>query len=89
MYDAIRRPIGNDVVERSLTLGFLYELHPDYLAPDIDAARLRAGDRAELQKLADQMKQIWTFHWQDMPERDWERAQELLAKGEARQPSAL
>ena len=80
VYDTIRRPIGNDVVERSLKMGFLYELHPDYLAPNINVARLRPGDRGELKRLVDQMSEIWTFHWKEMPEQDWERAKEILIK---------
>ena len=78
VYDAIRQPIGNDVVERSLKMGFLYEFHPDYLPKGIEIDELRAGNRDELQKLVDEMKCIWEFHWSEMPESDWKRAQKLL-----------
>ena len=88
MYDSIGRRIANDVVERSLTLGFLYELLPAHLAPGIDAAALRAGDAGALRKLVEQLSSIWTFHWQEMLEWDWEPARELLEKREAAQAEA-
>ena len=78
IYDAVRRPIGNDIVERSLRLGFLYELHPDYLPAGVDVAKVQAGELQELEKLIDEFKKIWRFHWSESPERDWGRASALL-----------
>lgn len=78
IYDAIRRPIGNDVVERSLRLGFLYEFVEEHLPPGIDAAKVYAGDRDEVQKVATEVLDIWPFHSDSMPEQDWLRAQEML-----------
>lgn len=78
MYDAIRRPIANDVVERSLKIGFLYEFHPDYLPAGTDVEKLRAGDRNELKKVSDALQDMWRFHWAEMPEQDWEHAREML-----------
>lgn len=78
VYDAVRRPIGNEVVERSLRLGFLYELHPDFLPPGTDVDSVRAGDRAQFERIAEDMEDIWGFHSGGLPEDDWRRAQELL-----------
>lgn len=78
IYDAIRRPIASDVLERSLRIGFLYEFHPDYVPAGTSLEKVRAGDRAELKKIADELQEIWRFHWEWMPERDWERAQVML-----------
>lgn len=78
IYDAIRRPIGNDAVERSLRLGFLYEFVEEHLPPGIDAVKIYAGDRDELQKVVDAILDIWSFHSDSMPEQDWLRAQEML-----------
>lgn len=78
VYDAIRRPIGNDVVERSLRLRFLYELDPDWVPAGTDVAKLHAGDLAELQKLGREIDEIYSFHYRTMPEADWERAKEML-----------
>ncbi|GJE90596.1 FAD/NAD-binding domain-containing protein [Phanerochaete sordida] len=77
-YDAIRRPIAGDVLERSLRIGFLYEFHPEHVPTGTDLEKVRAGDRAELRKIADELQDIWRFHWEWMPERDWERAQVML-----------
>jgi salicylate hydroxylase len=78
VYDEIRRPIGNDVVERSLKLGFLYEFHPEYMPAGTDIEKLHAGDPKELSKVVDEVKKTWSFHWEGSPERDWERANDLL-----------
>lgn len=78
VYDAIRRPVASDVVERSLRVGFLYEFHPGYLPLGTDTERLRRGDLAELEKVGDTLQDIWRFHWERMPDQDWERAREML-----------
>lgn len=78
VYDAVRRPIAAGMVERSLRAGFLYEFHPDYLPAGIDTAQLCAGDRGELQKLADELQEMVSAHWTEMPEADWERARGML-----------
>lgn len=78
MYDAIRRPIANDVVERSLRIGFLYEFHPGYLPEGTDVDKLHSGDREELKRISDELQEMWRFHWAEMPEQDWERACEML-----------
>lgn len=78
VYDAVRRPIANDIVERSLKLGFLYEFHPGYLPAGTDINKLHAGDRDELKKVSDEMQDMWHFHWQSLPEEDWEQACKML-----------
>lgn len=78
IYDAVRRPVASAVVERSLRVGLLYELVAAALPPGTDAARVHAGDRAEMQKVADEMVRIWAWHGERMPEEDWLRAQEML-----------
>ncbi|EKM54679.1 uncharacterized protein PHACADRAFT_210465 [Phanerochaete carnosa HHB-10118-sp] len=78
IYDAIRRPIASEIVERSLKMGFLYELSTDGLPPGTDAAKVHAGDRDELQKVIKVMTDLWTWHSASMPEEDWLRAQEKL-----------
>ncbi|GJE92729.1 hypothetical protein PsYK624_088850 [Phanerochaete sordida] len=78
IYDAVRRPVGNEVVERSLHVGLLYELVPSSFPPGTDAAKVHAGDRAELQKVVDEMLRVWAWHSERMPEQDWLQAQEML-----------
>ena len=79
VYDAIRRPIAQDVAERSLRLGGVYELDPVVMNEDIDSAKLDAGDRDELQKLIPIFWKISdSVHFTEMPDRDWERAQTML-----------
>ncbi|KAH8112076.1 FAD/NAD-binding domain-containing protein [Phellopilus nigrolimitatus] len=77
IYDTVRRPFANDVVERSLTIGFLYELERNHLPPGIDAAKLEAGEREELKKLVEEAYRIWSVHWERTPEEDWVRAREM------------
>ena len=78
VYDAIRRPIANAVVDWSLKLGLLYEFVEEYLPPGTDAAKLHAGDRDELKKIGKEMDKIWTFHSNSSPQDDWKRAEEML-----------
>ena len=61
VYDAIRRPIANAVVDLSLRLGLLYEFAEEHLPPGTDAAKLYAGDRDEVQRIAKEMDDIWTL----------------------------
>ncbi|GJE94240.1 FAD/NAD-binding domain-containing protein [Phanerochaete sordida] len=80
VYDAVRRPIADDITERSLRTGFLYELHPDYVPAGTDLDKLRAGDPAELRRITDEARRMSRFHWAEMPEQDWERARALLER---------
>ena len=85
VYDAVRQPIGSDAVERSLRLGFLYELQAASLPADVDYARACAGDGAELARLGAAIGAVYEFHWAAMPEQDWERARAMLEAGLARE----
>lgn len=79
VYDAIRRPIAHEIVERSLRLGGVYELDPEVMNQDMDATKLDAGDRDELQKLVSVLRDISSiYHFTEMPEKDWDRAQTML-----------
>lgn len=79
VYDVIRRPIANDIVERSLRQCFISTLHPDYLPSGIDIAKLQSGDSSEWTKVRQDMQDIWSFHGGKMPDDHWEHAQALLA----------
>ncbi|GJE88353.1 salicylate 1-monooxygenase-like protein [Phanerochaete sordida] len=78
IYDTVRRPIAADAVERSLRLGGMYELQADCLPAGVDADKLWAGDEHELAALAEAMQEMHRFHWETMPEREWERAERML-----------
>ena len=45
VYDAIRRPFGIDIVDRSRTAGFLHEFSG--LPENVEEEKVSAGDRAE------------------------------------------
>lgn len=78
VYDTIRRPFANEVCRRSLRLGFLYDLRAEYLPENVEVDKLRAGDREELLKVADDIEEIWSIHFKALPGEDWERASEML-----------
>ena len=80
VYDHVRRPIAAEVAERSLRLGFLYELHSDYLPQNVNVEKMLKGDIEELMKVVDEMRRIWTFYSEQSPENDWEQASEVLSK---------
>lgn len=57
VYDAVRRPVATRAVNASLRVGFIYELHPDYLpggkfssstGPDSSGT---SGERVDLETL--------------------------------------
>ncbi|EKM60416.1 uncharacterized protein PHACADRAFT_246354 [Phanerochaete carnosa HHB-10118-sp] len=80
VYDAVRRPVASTALEYSLRTGFLYEFHPDYLPVGTDIEKLRAGDRAELKKVSDDLQDMVRFHWAELPEKEWDRAREALER---------
>lgn len=78
IYESIRRPVANDAVERSLRLGGMYEFQPDTLPEGTNLEKIHAGDPQELSTLAEAMQEMYQFHWAELPERDWQRAEEML-----------
>lgn len=78
IYDAVRRPVASDVVERSLKVGLLYELVAEAFPSGTDAAKVHAGDRDELQKVAKEIMDMWVRQNASIPEEDWLRAQDML-----------
>jgi hypothetical protein len=50
---------------------------------NIDAAKAQAGDRAELEKIVEEMKNIWSFHTTGSPEDDWLLAEGMLSNSTA------
>jgi hypothetical protein len=61
VYDEVRRPIDNDVVEHSLKLGFLYKFHSEYVPTGTDIGKLYAGDPEELSKVFDEVMKNEVF----------------------------
>lgn len=76
VYDAIRRPFGNDMVERSRAAGLLYEFNE--LPEDVDESKIDAGDREELAKLGGVIYGKWEIQWTQLPDEEWEKAKRLL-----------
>ena len=76
VYDAIRRPFGIDMVERSRTAGFLYEFSG--LPEDVDEDKVRAGDKTELSKLGEAIYRKWEIQWTHLPDEEWVEADALL-----------
>ena len=76
IYDAIRRPYANHIVERSYSLGRLAEFIgvPDH----IDVARAREGSKEELQLIGQEIRKKWEIHWASVPEDDWKEAERML-----------
>ena len=50
-------------------MAHLMELHPDFLPQDANLDRVKAGDHANLAKVAEAMQEIWSFHYAEMPGR--------------------
>ncbi|EJC99781.1 FAD/NAD-binding domain-containing protein [Fomitiporia mediterranea MF3/22] len=76
VYDAVRRPFGNHIVERSRTSGFLYEFNN--LPDDIDEALIRAGSDVELGKLTREIYKKWEIQWSALPNVEWKEAERRL-----------
>ena len=76
IYDAIRRPYANHIVDRSYTLGRLAEFIgvPDF----IDVARAREGSKEELQLIGQEIRKKWEIHWASVPDDDWKQAERML-----------
>ena len=72
IYDSIRRPLGNGVVERSRMTGFMYEFNsPGYE----DSENLTEDD---LRHLGDQIYNQWCWQWETLPDDDWAIAEAAL-----------
>ncbi|KAL5492945.1 hypothetical protein ACEPAI_4393 [Sanghuangporus weigelae] len=76
IYDAIRRPFGNHVAERSRMTGLLYEFNE--LPEDIDEGRARAGSDIELGKLTREIYKKWEIQWSALPNVEWREAERML-----------
>lgn len=78
IYDTIRRPFGNGIVERSRSTGFLYEFNE--LPDGLNDAKMMEGDQEELQKLGMAMQEKWSIQWSALPDVEWRAAQDMLLK---------
>ena len=76
IYDTIRRPFGNGVVERARSTGFLYEFNN--VPPEIDVRKARQGSMEELKKLGDEIQKKWEIMYGTLPDVQWQKAQSLL-----------
>ena len=77
IYDTVRRPFGNSVVERSRSTGFLYEFNE--LPAGLNEEKIKEGDCDELQKLGTVIHDKWTIQWTALPDVEWRAARDLLA----------
>ena len=80
VYEEVRKPVAQDVHDRSVKMGYLMDFHPDYIPADADIEKVRAGDKDHLEKVAMAMDDVWSFHFSKMPEGDWDKAKEKLAQ---------
>ncbi|THH03319.1 hypothetical protein EW145_g6350 [Phellinidium pouzarii] len=76
VYDAVRRPFGNGMVERSRQTGFLYEFNE--LPEFIDKHKLRDSSKVELEKLAKEIYKKWEVQWSALPDVEWKLAEKML-----------
>lgn len=80
VYDSVRRPFANAVVETSRLIGLLYELKSASIgARDIDINKAREGSKVELRKVGEeiQTRSIWENMWSSLPDKEWSAAQAL------------
>ena len=82
IYDTIRHPFGNGVVERARSTGFLYEFNN--VPPEIDVQRARQGSVEELKKLGDEIQKKWVIMYGALPDVEWQMAQSLLREMKGR-----
>lgn len=78
VYDSVRRPFANAVVETSRLIGLLYELKSaSFGCEDIDINNAREGSRVELRKVGEEIQSIWENMWSSLPDKEWSAAQAL------------
>ena len=65
IYDNIRRPIGNGVVEKSRMTGFMYEFN----SPGFENSEKLTED--DLTSLGAQIRNQWCWQWETDPDDDW------------------
>lgn len=73
IYDGVRRPFANNVVERSRTAGFIYEFNQPGLGGEEEAY-----STSSLKAMGEEVYRQWSWHWLSMPEEDWARAEKEL-----------
>lgn len=75
VYEKVRLPVANAVVERSRTTGLIYEFN-------YPAAFGCHDEDASLEEMAehfiDTVYGQWTWQWEGLPSEDWVKAQETL-----------
>jgi len=76
IYDMVRRPFGNGVVELSRATGFLYEFNG--LPEHIDGEKIRNGSIEELEKLGAASYENWKIQWIDLPDVQLHAAEDML-----------
>lgn len=76
VYDTIRRPFGNGIVERVRAAGLLYEFNG--MPSNIREEGIRSGDMQELRKLGESIYQKWEIQWTELPDEGWRDAERLL-----------
>lgn len=78
VYDSVRRPFANAVVETSRLIGLLYELKSAFFGcEDIDINNAREGSKVELRKVGEEIQSIWENMWSSLPDKEWSAAQAL------------
>ncbi|KLO12216.1 FAD/NAD-binding domain-containing protein [Schizopora paradoxa] len=76
VYDSIRRPIGNAFVERSRSMGLAYEFN--HIPEPAQKAGVEPSSPEGLKYLADFIFETWTANWRELPDKDWNEAQQLI-----------
>ncbi len=76
VYESVRLPIGNWVVEHARTVGLAYEFN--YVPDTVRAAGVDMGSPEGLNLLSEFIYDSWSYHWRSMPEDDWLHAEQML-----------
>ena len=67
VYEAVRLPAAQEVLERSRTVGLFYDFnHPDFDADGVEITH------ESLKTRADELQRYWSRQWEGTPEGAWE-----------------
>ena len=73
VYEQFRQPVASDILERSRTVGMIY----DFNHPDFDGS----GQEPSLESLKERSQVLyrhWSKQWESTPEGDWNQASRIL-----------
>jgi len=83
VYQSIRLPFANSIVERSRETGFIYEFNSPGLewedddGNEDDNMQCRGSDK-QAEKITKAVYDRWAWQWQQTPDVDWVKAETML-----------